>query len=154
MLLKEGYVLAIAAAAAATLWPLLRPDALPTGYWRWVGVPILVLGAMATIQLVSATPNDVHSLLFGSSWRKCPARVAALSAPVFIGLCWAIRRQAPVRLRAAGAAAGLLSGAAAAAIYALACTEQSTTFVLLWYSLGIAVSIALGAIIGPPALRW
>jgi hypothetical protein len=67
---------------------------------------------------------------------------------------WALRGLAPTRPRAAGLAAGLLAGAIGAFAYALACHEVSVAFVALWYSLGIALSGALGALLGPRLLRW
>ena len=38
--------------------------------------------------------------------------------------------------------------------YALSCTELSPAFVAIWYSLGIALAGALGAVLGPRILRW
>jgi hypothetical protein len=80
--------------------------------------------------------------------------VLRLAIPIFIGLLWAYRRLAPTRLRAAGAAAGLAAGASAATLYCLHCPETSALFVLTWYSLGIAMMTAIGALLGPRLLRW
>ena len=52
------------------------------------------------------------------------------------------------------AAAGLLAGAFAAAVYCLHCPETSAIFVLIWYSLGILATSLLGALLGPRLLRW
>lgn len=152
--MKAAYAITLAAIAAASLWSLLRPDRAANRLWRLIVAPVLVLGAVAAIQVAGAPRSHVRDLLFGTSWQACPVRVAVLSVPIFAGLCWAIRRQAPTRLRSAGAAAGLLSGAAAATLYALACTETGAGFVLIWYTLGIAVSTGVGALIGPRVLRW
>ena len=38
--------------------------------------------------------------------------------------------------------------------YALACTEASPAFVAVWYTLGIIVTGAVGALLGPRVLRW
>jgi hypothetical protein len=81
-------------------------------------------------------------------------RIVALSLPITAAIGWAVRRQAPVRLRQAGAAVGLAGGAISASLYALACTETSSAFVLVWYSAGIALSTAIGALLGPRAMRW
>ncbi|MFO1333443.1 MAG: NrsF family protein, partial [Rubrivivax sp.] len=56
--------------------------------------------------------------------------------------------------RAAGFAAGLLAGAIGALAYALACTEMAMSFVAAWYTLGILMVGALGALLGPRVLRW
>ena len=80
--------------------------------------------------------------------------VLALATPIFVGLLWSFRRFAPTRLRAAGAAAGLVAGAWAAAIYGLHCPEASAMFVLTWYSLGIVAAAGAGALLGPRLMRW
>lgn len=90
----------------------------------------------------------------GRSWITCPWLVLALAAPRFIGLLRAFRSLAPTRLRAAGAMAGLAAGAWAATLYCLHCPEASAIFVLSWFSLGIALATALGAVLGPWVLRW
>jgi len=57
-------------------------------------------------------------------------------------------------LRLTGAAAGLAAGASAATLYGLHCPEVSALFVLIWYSLGMLVAAAIGALAGPRVLRW
>jgi hypothetical protein len=47
-----------------------------------------------------------------------------------------------------------VSGGIAATIYAFASKENGAAFVLVWYTLGIAISTAVGAMIGPRVLRW
>ena len=46
------------------------------------------------------------------------------------------------------------AGAWAATLYCLHCPESSAMFVLTWYSLGIAFTTLLGALVGPRILRW
>jgi hypothetical protein len=77
-----------------------------------------------------------------------------LSLPALAGALWVLRSLAPTRPRAAGFAAGLFAGAAGAFGYAFACVEESAAFIALWYSLGIALAGALGALLGPRVLRW
>jgi hypothetical protein len=154
MVMKAGYALSLVAVAGSMLMPMLRPGNLvPDRRWLFV-LPMLVVAGLAILQGATASDADPASLWFGSSWQQCSLRIAALSVPVFAGACWAIRRQAPLRLRAAGAFAGLVSGGIAATIYALACAENGAGFVLIWHTLGIAISTAVGAMIGPRVLRW
>ena len=61
---------------------------------------------------------------------------------------------ATTRPVAAGAAAGLLAGALGALGYALACAELALPFVAAWYTLGVLMTAALGAALGPRLLRW
>jgi hypothetical protein len=84
----------------------------------------------------------------------CPWSVFLLSLPALAATLALLRQRAPTRLRAAGAAAGLFAGALGAAGYALSCTEESAAFVAVWYTLGIVLSTALGALLGPRVLRW
>jgi len=65
-----------------------------------------------------------------------------------------LRQLAPTRLAIAGAAAGLLAGGVGASVYGLYCGETAATFVVIWYTLGIAAGAALGAVIGSRLLRW
>jgi len=90
----------------------------------------------------------------GHSWSVCPWRVLALSGPIFLGLLWAFRAFAPTQLRLAGALAGVSAGALGAMVYGLHCPESSALFLLTWYSLGIGLAAAVGALLGPRLLRW
>ena len=74
--------------------------------------------------------------------------------PLLAGTLWALRRGASTRPALAGAVAGLLSGGAAAAIYAVHCTEDSPLFYAVWYSLAILAVTGLGAALGSRVLRW
>ena len=65
-----------------------------------------------------------------------------------------LRGRAPTRLGLGCAAGGLFAGGVAAAAYGLHCPETAALFVVTWYTLGIALSAALGALLGPWALRW
>jgi hypothetical protein len=84
----------------------------------------------------------------------CPWLIAACAAPIFLALVWALRGLAPTRPRLAGAAAGLAASGLGAAVYAVHCAEPGGAFVLIWYSLGILLPTAVGALIGPRLLRW
>ncbi|MDG2520936.1 NrsF family protein [Caulobacter segnis] len=66
----------------------------------------------------------------------------------------AMRAFAPSRPAVAGLAAGVFSGALAATVYGLSCAESTATFVATWYTLGMAMSGALGALAGRWVLRW
>jgi hypothetical protein len=83
-----------------------------------------------------------------------PVERAGAVAAALAAALWALRGLAPTRPRAAGGAAGLLAGAVGAAGYSLACPEASPGFVAAWYTLGIALTGGLGALLGPRLLRW
>ncbi len=152
--MKWGYTIALGAIAVAATLQLSRPEA-ARPRWLWLlAVPVVLLAGMSAAELLRTPVAGWWPLLEGISWRKCTMLVASYSLPVFAGLIWAFRQLAPTRLRLTGAVAGLASGACAATLYGLHCPEASATFVLVWYSLGIAIATLFGALTGPRLLRW
>ena len=152
--MKWTYTISLGLGAALALARLARPAARLT-YGQWVlGIPILLLAAIAIRELASTPSASWRSVWLGQSWMVCPWIVLILAMPIFGGLLWSFRRLAPIRLRAAGAAAGFVAGSWAAAIYCLHCPESSALFVLTWYSLGIALSTGMGAVLAPRLMRW
>lgn len=113
-----------------------------------------LLTVLALVQLALAPAALRPQLVMGSSWAACPWRVAAIALSALPLVLAAMRTGAPTHLRWAGAAAGALSGALGAMMYALFCREPGLAFVVLWYGAGILAMTALGAMVGPIALRW
>ncbi|MFN4157962.1 MAG: NrsF family protein [Gemmobacter sp.] len=113
-----------------------------------------VVAATGMMDLLMAQPEARMSRLIGYSSITCPWAVMVLSLPALAATMAAVRLLAPVRLRLAGAAAGLAAGGVAAGAYALGCTEGAYVFIAVWYSLGLALATGLGALIGPQVLRW
>lgn len=152
--LKLGSMLAIAGIAVRAMRAQARPGRAGAPLLAPIAFVALVLLAIALAQLNGAPLQDGAQLWLGSSWPSCSLRITALALPLIVAIGWVMRQMAPVRLAEAGAVCGLAAGAISAAIYALACSEQSAGFVLLWYSLGIAAASAIGALAGPRLLRW
>lgn len=122
------------------------------GYLPWVVVCVMLMAGGVSLML---TPSEQRAFaLFGQTWLACPWMVLAFSLPSMIAMFWAFKGLAPTHLRFAGFAAGLAAGASGALAYSLACPEVSTTFVAVWYTLGIGLSTLLGAALGPLLLRW
>ena len=69
---------------------------------------------------------------------------SSLSLPICAGTLWSLRALAPTHLIVAGAVAGFASGALGAWIYAFHCDESAMPFVLIFYTLGIALVGATG----------
>lgn len=152
--MKWGYTVSLGLIAVLATASLARPDA-GKPRWLWLlAVPILLLAGMSIAELAYAPAGESVALWLGNTWQYCPWLVLLLATPIFGGLLWSYRRFAPTRLRAAGASAGLSAGAWAATLYCLHCPESSAMFVLTWYSLGIGLATALGALVGPRLLRW
>lgn len=150
-LLCLGLLAAGGAAAVTSLSvPGRRPRALP---WM-AGAPLLLLWTLAAATLSMAAPEQRAALFWGHTWRYCAPLIVLLSLPILAAVLALLRRRAPTRLRLAGAAAGLLSGALAAMVYCLHCPELALGFVGVWYVLGILASSAVGAALGRPVLAW
>jgi hypothetical protein len=152
--LKVLFALALAVAGWRATRRLGMPGARSGMLPLLVAAPVVLIWVIATLSLLQAAPEARGQLFWGSTWRYCPLLIALMSLPVFGAAMTIMRQLAPTRLRLAGAAAGLASGAAAAVVYCLHCPEMSAAFVGFWYLLGILVPTALGALLGPRLLAW
>lgn len=119
-----------------------------------LAAPVLAIWLLAGLALLGAAPEDHGMLIWGETWVACLVNVPLLSVPAFIGLLWVMKTLAPVRPALAGAAAGLLAGAVSAAVYALHCPELAAPFIGIWYTLGMLIPAAIGALVGARLLRW
>jgi hypothetical protein len=152
--IKCAFVGSLLAAALFAAARLSRPGARLDGVVLLLVAPLLLMWALAGYVLISAAPAQRLALLLGDTWRLCPWLIALLSLPLFVAVIWAMRGLAPTRPRAAGFAAGLLAGAGAALVYCLHCPETTAPFIGLWYTLGMLIPAAVGALLGPRLLRW
>ena len=152
--MKFAYTLALAAIAFWLTERMGRPGAGTARPQRMILIPVAIIIALAIAELATAPAAVRMHLLMGASSDVCPWRIVALSLPIFAGAAWGLRRLAPTRPVAAGAAAGILAGAAGAWIYAFHCDESAAPFIALWYTLGIAVAGAIGGASGKWLLRW
>jgi len=152
--MKAAYTAALAVAGGLVARSLARPAGRP-GLGVLIGpAALVVIVALAAIELARVPPREAVILWLGQTWMMCPMRILVLATPIFLGAVVGLRRLAPTRLAAAGAAAGLLAGAAGATIYGLYCQETAAAFVAFWYTLGIAACALAGTLLGPRLLRW
>jgi hypothetical protein len=151
--IKFSYTFAL---AALGLWIVERQSRASADARKplWLLLAPLALLAMLAMVQLSAPGADQHDLMVGQTARVCSSLILLLSLPIFAGIFWAMRKLAPTRLTLAGAGAGLLAGAASATLYGLHCPETSAPFILIWYTLGILLATALGAVLGRWTLRW
>lgn len=144
----------LAAIGWVVLLRLARPG-VPLGkVILWVAAPPVVMWFLAVVALQDAASASRMPLILGQTWKVCALNIVLLSLPTLGGLLWALRGAAPTRLRLTGAGAGLMAGALSALVYALHCPEWEAPFLAVWYVLGIALAMALGAWVGPRVLRW
>ena len=152
--MKLAYTATFGAIAILAVERLSRPSASLGARLVWLTVPGLVIAVAAAARLMSSPPDSARDLIMGHSWRLCPWCIALTATPVFAALIWALRGLAPTRLRLTGALAGLAAGGLGAAVYSLHCPEAAAPFVAVWYSLGMVIPMAVGALLGPRLLRW
>jgi hypothetical protein len=153
-LYKLAYASALAGAGGWLVTRLGRPG-VPVGPAAAVLAGVVILAALiAAVQLVGAEPAERLRLWLGDTWTTCSRNVLMLSGVALPLALLGARRFAPTRPALAGAAAGLMTGGVGAAVFGFACPETSPAFVATWYTLGVALSAALGAALGRPLLRW
>ena len=84
----------------------------------------------------------------------CVGSILFLSLPAMILTFRAMRKGAPTRPLVAGAVIGVLSASIGAIAYALACKNDGTAFVAIWYTAACAIMALIGAVVGHRVLRW
>lgn len=150
---KLAYTFAVAVFAFFLVERAGRPGADMSKPALLLALPILSIVLLAIMQ-VSAPGADMPKLVLGHSSRVCAFNVLIVALPTLAATFLALRRLAPTRLTLAGAVAGLFAGAAGAFVYSFHCTEGTAPFIAIWYSLGIVLTMAVGALLGRHFLRW
>lgn len=152
--IKVLFGVVIAVAAFLVLQRLARPGVRAGFGWLGILAPVAMVWAMAAATLAGAPAPAREALVLGQTWRSCTASIALISLPIFIAAFRALATLAPTRPAWTGACAGALAGGAAAALYAFHCPELEAPFLAVWYVLGVAVPVLVGAALGPRLLRW
>ena len=151
---KIAFVASLTAAGLFATLRLSRPGLRLAWVPGMLTVPVIAIWLLAAVALMQADAAQRAGLFFGKTSDSCPLLIAMLSVPAFVAVVWAMRGLAPTRLRLAGGAAGLLSGAVGALVYCLHCPESDAPFIAFWYPLGMLIPTAAGALLGPRLLRW
>lgn len=142
LLVKQSLPVLVALAA----WPLLRrsdPEAQAPLWPLWL---LAVAGAVGWL-FAALTGGDI----LGQTLWACLLSIPALALPIALALFRGLRHRVEPRPARSGMLAGLVSGGAAAAIYAVHCDEDSAAFFLLWYGLAIVLCGLAGRVAGR---RW
>ncbi|MGI2032871.1 NrsF family protein [Rhizobium panacihumi] len=126
-----------------------------------------IAGARITIipMLLPAAALMLAGILFDSSGfpllgihtlsaPRCLVSIVIASLPALGLILAAMRRGIPTRPAFAGGLAGALAGSLGAMAYAIACVNDGTSFVAVWYTSAIAIVALIGAAIGARALAW
>lgn len=153
-LFKFLATLSLAIPALLLLPRVALPDYRPTGRRRALWLGPLVLLAGVSLELVSLPRESWLPAAVGHNGLWCLFMVPMLAIAPLAAALYCLRQSAPAMPARAGAVAGLASGALAATVYALHCTDDSPLFVGLWYSLGVLFVSAAGAWLATRVARW
>jgi hypothetical protein len=152
--LKTLLPLGLGALALAVALRQVRPSAPVRALARLLWAGPVVLG-MAALWVLATTPPASWAMQFtGKGVLVCLVSIPSLAILPLAGLLWALRRGAALDPAGAGFAAGLAAGAFAAALYSAYCMEDSPLFYGTWYTLGVLIVAALGAVLGSRVLRF
>lgn len=152
--LKFAVTLALATSAILVSLHLSRPEASMRG-WGWlfmIPVGLLVAGISGEVMMPQRLP--MMTRLVGQNSRVCMTAIPAMSLPLLAAALVGLRHGAPTRPALAGAIAGLLSAGLAATFYAAHCTDDSPLFVATWYTIATALVTSIGALAGARVLRF
>ncbi len=151
---KFVFALALAVPAVLLVRRLARPDGDARSLAWLLAIPfVLLAGAVGLEMLVVPADYWAHNAL-GTMPGACMKYIPILSLAPLAAMLYALKQGATVHPVAAGAAAGLLSAAIGATLYASFCVDDSPMFVAIWYVAGVAIVVALGAAIGAKLLKW
>ena len=150
------WLMPLAVALAAGFAALRRSH--PAQASGWLVWPVAIVGLVALVWL-GATLAAMPAPQWWAAARGDTARFCLIAVPVIAvlplaALIAALRAGASTAPMRSGAMAGLAAGSGAAALYALHCVEDNPLFFLCWYTLGILVATAAGALAGRIWLRW
>ena len=152
--LKFAITLALAIAAITVALHLSRPEA-ALGGWLWLlMVPVGLLVAGISGEMMTPQRLPMMARLVGNNSKVCMTAVPLMSLPLLVASLIGLRHGAPTRPAVAGAMAGLLSAGLAATLYAAHCEDDSPLFVATWYTIATAMVTAIGALVGSRVLRF
>lgn len=151
--LKVTYTFALGTTGLCAIERLGRPGTTAAHAVMAACAVVAIIAITALAEFMLAPPGARTAMLLGRSASFCPVAIVALSAPLLMGAFIALNRLAPTNYTLAGAAAGLTAGGYGACIYSLHCTEYGMPFLATWYTLGMALMVAAGALLSR-FLRW
>ncbi len=111
-------------------------------------VLLLALGVLFDPTSFPVTGRTNTAVLF------CVSSILFLSLPAMILTFGVMRKGAPTQPLFAGAVIGMLSASVGAMAYTLACKNDGTAFVAIWYTAACAIMAFVGAVAGRRVLRW
>lgn len=144
--IKALYTVALAAIALVAATAAARPGAALWPAWL---TGVAVLGAMVLSAALEA-PGLGRAMMVHifdpTGARNCLTYVVVLAAPMLLVAGVGLRRVELDRPGLTGLFVGLFCGAVSASIYGGHCQDSTFLFVALWFSLGVGLCGAIGAV--------
>jgi len=140
---------------ALLLLPRVATPVHRSGGWKhglWLAPLVMFVGVL--LELVALPSQSWAPSAVGHNALWCLSMVPTLALAPLAAALYCLRQAAPANPARAGAVAGMASGALAATVYALHCTDDSPLFVGLWYSLAVLFVSAVGAWLAARLARW
>lgn len=153
VLLRFVLFASLAASALSILRDLSTPGRRSVSPLLLIGPPVAIMAVLVLHDLVGGDRSLAPGHIDHSSWLTCLWQSAALAVPTMVVLFAALRRLAPTSLERVGGYVGLLAGSVGAMSHCLHQTGGSAADVSA-YAIGIGLVVGLGALLGPPVLRW
>ncbi len=143
---------------AASAFGCVRKLSRPGENWRKVALCLAIAPALLAVAVaveLFAVPSDTWSAtMIGRNSLVCLTYIPMIGLGPLAVFLWTLRYSAPTRPALAGSVAGLLAGGIAATFYAAQCTDDSPLFVVVWYTIAIAILAMLGAVGASRFARW
>jgi hypothetical protein len=146
---KLAYTGALVVGASVVALYAATPGASATALYALS--PAVILSALGVIFDPTAFPIMGRT---DTAVASCVGAILFLSLPAMILIFVVMRKGAPTQPLFAGAVIGLLSASVGAMAYTLACKNDGTAFVAIWYGAACAIMAAIGAVVGHRVLRW
>jgi hypothetical protein len=146
---KVAYTGALVVGASVVALHAATPGASATAlYALSPAVILLALGVIFDPTGIPIMGRTNTAVLF------CLRAILFLSLPAMILTFVFMRKGAPTQPHFAGAVIGIFSASVGALAYTLACKNDGTAFVAIWYAVACAIMAFIGAVVGHRVLRW
>lgn len=144
--IKGLYTVTLAAIALGGATAAARPGASPWPALATGGAVVVVMAAAAAFEAPGLDAAMLAHIFDPGGAFDCVFYVAVLSAPMLLAAGVGLRGVELERPGLTGLFVGLFCGATAASIYGVHCLDSTFLFVALWYTLGVALCGAAGAV--------
>ncbi|MFZ0010064.1 MAG: NrsF family protein [Steroidobacteraceae bacterium] len=145
-----GTLVVLACAAAGAM----VAEWIPGSRRRLTTAGLLALACAALLGVFALLFNDYRTQQFLAAGLSCLLTGLLHAAPAALLAWWLLRRGCALNAVSAGLAAGLLGGLTGVTLLELHCTNFEALHVLVWHTLVVPVSGAVGAVLGWALRDW